>query len=581
MDVGPFSVPSTDLGAVADDPGPFRSNGGDRVGVPGSDERDLIAAFFDGEDVESEAAALEGAATAEGVDAPASASITRSEALATAPAMARTLWADLLAVRTAHVDSRKHEIAHAALAVAILWFCWLLVPLVTKDYRNFGTGHFDTGIFDQAAYLLAHGEQFMSGRGLNVFGHHANFGLYLFAPFYWIGWGSPALLDSAMVVSLGTAAVPVYLIARDRTASVSVGLVVAVAYLLHFSVSSTINEGFHPESMAVLPLFAAFLFADRGQWKRFAVAVVYAVCWKEDIALFVAMLGVYLFFAKDRRAGLITAAAGGAYFVAVTSVLLPAFAASGATFYAGDYGVLGDSGLEVAVNATLFERDETFRLLENNGARDYFFDLGQPYGWLSYLSPLWMLLALPQLAANLLNIHGLAANPFAHYVSVPVVALTLGLIATFANRKHALIRIGMAVWLVVFAFNTSTDRGYMPYSRNYETGVWQLYETDQTLRLRGAVELIPDDAAVVGTYNIVPRLTHRNEVYMWPNPYRREYWGIGDAPALPDPSAIEYLVLDRAAMDGASEAMAVDVAATWGFASIYEAGPVIVYQRTP
>ena len=22
---------------------------------------------------------------------------------------------------------------------------------------------------------------------------------------------------------------------------------------------------------------------------------------------------------------------------------------------------------------------------------------------------------------------------------------------------------------------------------------------------------------------------------MWPNPYRREYWGIGDAPALPDP----------------------------------------------
>ena len=221
---------------------------------------------------------------------------------AAALALARSLWADLLAVRTAHVDSRKHEIAHAVLAVAILWFCWLLVPLVIKDYRNFGTGHFDTGIFDQAAYLLAHGEQFMSGRGLNVFGHHANFGLYLFAPFYWVGWGSPALLDSAMVVSLGTAAVPVYLIARDRTESVAVGLVVAVAYLLHFSVSSTINEGFHPESMAVLPLFAAFLFADRGQWKRFAVAVVYAVCWKEDIALFVAMLGVYLFFAKDRRA---------------------------------------------------------------------------------------------------------------------------------------------------------------------------------------------------------------------------------------------------------------------------------------
>ena len=62
----------------------------------------------------------------------------------------------------------------------------------------------------------------MSSRGLNVFGHHANFGLYLFAPFYWLGLGGPILLNSAMIVSLALAAVPVYLIARDRTGSAAV-----------------------------------------------------------------------------------------------------------------------------------------------------------------------------------------------------------------------------------------------------------------------------------------------------------------------------------------------------------------------
>ena len=237
--------------------------------------------------------------------------------------------------------------------------------------------------------------------------------------------------------------------------------------------------------------------------------------------------------------------------------------------------------LEVALNASVFDRDEAFRLLDKNGAGSYLFDLGQPYGWLAYLSPLWMLLALPQLAANLLNIHGLAANPFAHYVSVPLVALTLGLIATFANRPGVLLRSVMAVWLLLLAFNTSVSRGYMPYSDNYRSGVWQLFENDRSRELRGAIEVVPDEAAVVATYNLSPQLARRDEVYMWPNPYRREYWGAGDAPALPDPGFVEYLALDRSTMGEESREFADEVIAVWGFETVYENGPVSVLRRPP
>ena len=529
-------------------------------------ERDLIAAVLDGEAVDEDG-------------------LVDQDGLVEEPAVTFDSlverWDALVAWRKEQLDPRRHVIAHTIVAITIVIFCVAFIRLAVINHRNFGTGHFDTGVFDQATHLLAHGKQFMSGRGLNVFGHHANFGLYLFAPFYWIGWGGPILLNSAMTVSLAFAAVPVYLIARDRTESVALAATIALAFLAHFSVSSTINEGFHPESMAVLPLFAAFLFAERAQWRWYAASLAYAVCWKEDISLFVAMLGVYLFFTRSRTVGLVTAFAGGIYFLVITSIVVPGFAGAGTTFYGGDYGTLGDSALEVAFNAALFERDETFRLLENNGARDYFFDLGQPYGWLSYLSPLWMLLSLPQFAANLLNIHGLAANPFAHYVSVPLVALTLGLIATFANRKNVLVRVGMALWMVVFALNTSVSRGYMPYSDNYETGGWQLYENERTLRMRGAVGLIPSDAAVVATYNIAPHLTRRDDIYMWPNPYRREYWGIGESPPLPDAGFVDYLVLDRAAMNEESQLLALEVVAEWGFGSIFEVGSVIVYQRSP
>lgn len=531
-----------------------------------ADEIDLIAAVLDGDFDES---------------APADRDDESPAAAPTDPVTLASLKNDLIAFREAHLDPRRDNIAGAVLAVAIAGFCGTFISLVITDYRNFGPEHFDAGIFDQAAYLLAHGDQFMSSRGLNVFEEHANFGLYLFAPFYRSEFAGPVLLDSAMIVSLGFAAVPVYLIARDRTKSATLGVVIALALLAHFSVSSAIIEGFHPESMALLPLFGAFWFADQEDWPAFATTSIYAVCWAEDIALFVAALGIYLLFAKSRTAGLVTAVAGCGYFLVITVFVLPALGVSGGAMPAGDFGGLGDSGIEAAFNAALFEWDESFRLLERNGAAGYLFDLGQPYGWLPYLSPLWMLLALPQLATNLLEVGGLAASPFTHHVSVPVVGLTLGLIATFARCEHPLARVGMALWLIIFTFNTSVSRGFLPYSDNHRSGVWELDESQQTRWLRVAVELIPDDAAVVATPNISPHLTRRNEIYLWPNPYRREGWGVAGASPVPHPGGIDYLLLDRSTMGDASRELADEVVATWGFEPLYEAGPVVVLQRSP
>jgi len=265
----------------------------------------------------------------------------------------------------------------------------------------------------------------------------------------------------------------------------------------------------------------------------------------------------------------------------ITMLVLPVFGDSGAALPTGDFGGLGDSAIEAAFNATLFEREEAFRLLEQNGAGGYLFDLGQPYGWLAYLSPLWMLLALPQLAANLLDVDGLAATPFTHHVSVPLVAITLGLIATFARRAHPIARAGMALWLMVFAFNTSVNRGVLPYSDNHRSGVWELDESQHARWLRVAVQLIPDEAVVVATHNISPHLTRRDEIYLWPNPYRREAWGVAGTTPLPHPDGIEYLVLDLSTMELGSQVLADEVVATWGFEPLYEAGAVVVLQRSP
>ena len=56
---------------------------------------------------------------------------------------------------------------------------------------------------------------------------------------------------------------------------------------------------------------------------------------------------------------------------------------------------------------------------------------------------------------------------------------------------------------------------------------------------------MPDDASVTATYGSLPHLSHREQIYDWPNPFVPSYWGNDDGYRLPDPSTIDYLVLDR------------------------------------
>ncbi|MGH9042272.1 MAG: DUF2079 domain-containing protein, partial [Acidimicrobiia bacterium] len=94
-------------------------------------------------------------------------------------------------------------------------------------HDRFGSQSFDIAIFDQAIWLISRGgDLFITVRGLELLGHHANFGLFLLAPFYWLGAG-PHFLNLLQVASLALGAVPVFLLARDRWHSAWLALVAA------------------------------------------------------------------------------------------------------------------------------------------------------------------------------------------------------------------------------------------------------------------------------------------------------------------------------------------------------------------
>ena len=83
------------------------------------------------------------------------------------------------------------------------------------------------------------------------------------------------------------------------------------------------SELFHPEVIAITPLLCAYYCSVRRRWGWFACFAVLAVCWKEDVALAVAVLGLIIALRGDRRVGLITAGAALSWFSLWTSALFP------------------------------------------------------------------------------------------------------------------------------------------------------------------------------------------------------------------------------------------------------------------
>ena len=85
----------------------------------------------------------------------------------------------------------------------------------TSATATSGPARADLGIFDQAAWLLAHGHApYVTSIGLNVFADHVSPVVLLFAPLYWLA-ATPVWWLAAQAACLGLTIVPMRRLAAD------------------------------------------------------------------------------------------------------------------------------------------------------------------------------------------------------------------------------------------------------------------------------------------------------------------------------------------------------------------------------
>jgi len=465
------------------------------------------------------------------------------------------------------------------LILGLSMLAWFLIfaLYVYRRHDRIGSLAFDLGIFDQSIWLLSNGDGFNTVRGMETFGHHGSVGLGLLVPFYWLGAG-PQFINLLQVGLVILGAVPVFMLASRLLDNEWYALIPALAFMTHFSNQWMLQETFHPEVMAITPFLFAYLAARRQRWVPYALLMILAVSWKEDVALAALMFGVVLLFRGQRKAGLWTIAASAAWFLFVAQVLIPSLSPEG-DFYGAFFGGLGDSTGGV-IWTGLTNPTEIISRLEQADFLGYVRDLGLPFAFVWLLSPLGLLVGLPQLLINLLSEQAFTWDVRLHYAALPVLGFTIATVEGIGRiRRQAVLRFALGA-MAALALSTAVTFGISPFGTHFRDGIWKIENNPKQEIFETALAIPGPHDSVSATYNLVPQLTHRRNIYMFPNPWRAAYWGVRDENTH-DPTTVEWLVLDEPLLGPEDAAVFEEILANEDWEIVFEEQAILVAHRQP
>jgi len=470
--------------------------------------------------------------------------------------------------------------------------------LTWRQQSNFATWGFDLGIHDQAIWLAAHGHRmFDTVRGLDYFGQNVNLISLLFVPLYWLGAG-PHLLDLIHTAALSAGGVPLWLLTRDRTGSRWVALAPAVAYFLYPSLSFMVWWEYHPDTLAILPLLFAWWFASRQRWGWFAASACLALSCKEDVALALVGMAAALILWRGasprvspvvpRWAGrrwlgrvdvqdAVAAAVGvGAviWFEIATRVIIPANNAGRPPFYESFFWSFGTTPTQVVWN--LFRHPSRIARLATTATRKkYFLQMLGPVGLLFVLALPVFLIGLPQLLVNVMDQgEGLSIDSqYGALVLVGVFLATAEALGYVARRRRRWLG-AAAAWLLATSLASAVGWGITPLGNAF--GSFWASSPPYARQLHRALALVPPTAGVSVSYDLTAQVSHRVDVFEFPNPWVNVNWLSSAVPERP--ADVSWLVID-APHDTDPPLLARLTAPGGPFQVVYDDGGVVAARR--
>lgn len=413
-----------------------------------------------------------------------------------------------------------------ALVLAMVAGYALFMSLLTVGRHNtFGTHAFDLGIYDQGLMtLLRHGymrSTLFGEQAIIHSGEHFSPIFYLVAPLYAPVQDARTLLVLQSLF-LATGAIPVYLLAQAKLRSTATAVALAAVYLLYPALHGVNNFDFHQIALVTPLLLFSLYFLETGRTGLFVAFLALSAFTKEEVALTCAAIGLYVWFGKGRpRLGGAIVLASLAYFVMVTQVIMPALGGGAKVFRFDDMIAPGAGGF-AGVALTLFTNPfYTFIHAFLEPAKlVYLVQLLLPLLFLPLLGFQGWIVAVPALATSLLSSYPPQFSIDTHYAAIIIPPLFfLTVLGLTRLRWHQMPLGAFAGALLVAGLVSNYQYGWL-FSRQF-TGIPQPDEHDR--RLAEVVADVPPNASVSTLSDIVPHLSNRDEIYLFPAVAEAEY----------------------------------------------------------
>jgi len=461
-------------------------------------------------------------------------------------------------------------VAYALVAIYAAYF----VTLTVRTQMALGTSAFDFGLYDQGIWLMSRGKTpFVTLMGRNLLGDHSSFVLLPLVPLYWV-FSSTATLFVVQSIVIAAGALPVFWYSRKALQSEILGAAMVAVYLLHPAVSFTALENFHPDAFLGLFVGMALYGAIERKWRIYFVFVVLAMLVKEDVALVIVPLGIWVALHRDAKRGVATVVAALAAMAFLFLVWMKHF--TGVAFrnswripFGGPWGLL---------KTTLRRPWELVAHLASDGRPTYLFQMLAPVGFVFVTAPSVVAIGGVVLFTNILSTFWYQYNIEYHYSLVVVPVIVIGTAYALSRAREQSRRLLVALVLgssLLAAFVWSP----LPGAR---TAV-QVWHTDHpavpAFHELGA--LIPADAKISVYHQLAGQLARRQYVYSFPNPFVRSLYGpdvFAKGDRLPEADTIEYVMLPRELL---GEPGAIWEAERDDFVVLAENDFWVLYQRVP
>ena len=441
----------------------------------------------------------------------------------------------------------KNSIPYFILAM----FGMLLFTMAIANHYFFRTVTFDYGNYNFAFWDYSHFKlsPVPTSTG-NYLQDHFSLTLMFFVPFFWLfNWltGTYTLIIIQFILIM-TAGWFTYKIIILKTGNIWLGSGVLIYYFVLYGRYTTFSCDCNLAviSSCFIPIFL-YLFYSR-KYITALIILIISILSRENIPIWFIFIFIVLIFEfrKDKKVvfyGLIGIFISVLYFILLFKVLIPSVESDDKQFTLFNYSALGESPGE-ALFFVVKHPFETFKLFfinhlnnpEYNGIKgEFYWVYILSGGFVLLIRPKYIIWFIPVVAQKVLN-DSIIRWGISTYYSIEVVTLLpLSVFLTISTLKPNFLKYGLSIFIclitiavTIYKLNpenvklkwTTNPSKERIYDKNFFTEPFDIKKVNTLL------SQIPEKARVSASDHILPHVSQRQYIYMFPEINDAEYIAI-------------------------------------------------------